>query len=784
MKNKATLIFVMPILAIVLLSCANAITISGGTPLNIRDSSWPSYLNTSLTTYVPMNENTGSLAVDAFKLHNLSTSATWTTGIIDSALLMAVGKETNLTDSTSLNLNSINMSMSFWIYPISATNGYLLDKGCYGATPSGESYCIQYDASTGRISWGYNLGGASPVGMDTITGISNLNSWHHIVITRNTNTQNNTLYVDGVVVNSTLLAPPTVTNTQPVTLGYRLLSLSGEFVGKMDEFGLWSRTLNISDVQTLYSGKPGIYNSLTHNTTAYETESQSFIANITYNSSQFALNSRLIYDGTAYSATTSGSGDNVLVTKTMDIPSAGSKAFYWNTLLTNSTGTYSYNTTTQTQAVTAINLTICGAAPQNTPFVNFTFKDENTLANINAILNLGSFSYYLGSGTVNKTYTFSNSSGNPSYAFCFTPIDRTLYSDTAFRYSGSGYPQREYNVLQTLTNTTTNKLLYLLSSADGIYSTFIVDNQAFAPISGATVQIYRDFSGVSTLIGQSTTGSDGAATFWLNPVYTHTIIVSKSGYATSTLSVKPTQSTYSIILAAGSSNASFSQYLPGAKWSYSPAQQVLIANTVYTFGLNMNYSAGGLVSCRLSLTNSSGYELATASGCTSYGGTVSLAYNVGNNSIILLHTYINVGNGEVVLDPVQYWISGTNSSSWGTLKSFFASLSNVNSEFGADSLRQSFSKIVGFFFLLTILLAFLNLTTGIEFSSPTIIILFMYGAVLFGSIGGFFTMPYTPDSTTTANWIWNSWVRQYFIAGLSSFFIGAFFINKWRRETT
>ena len=128
------------------------------------------------------------------------------------------------------------------------------------------------------------------------------------------------------------------------------------------------------------------------------------------------------------------------------------------------------------------------------------------LANINATADLATWNYWLGGGSVSKSLLFTNTTENPSYAFCLN-TNQTLHNNLTFQYASTGYPQRVHVRASDLTNVTTNQVLYLLSSTDGIYSSIQVVDAAGASISGVIVQVERQFSGVWTLIGQDISDS-------------------------------------------------------------------------------------------------------------------------------------------------------------------------------------------------------------------------------------------------------------------------------------
>ncbi len=179
--------------------------------------------------------------------------------------------------------------------------------------------------------------------------------------------------------------------------------------------------------------------------------------------------------------------------------------------------------------------------------------DEGTSSNVNATIDSSTWSYYLGSGTVTKSLLFSNNSENYYYPFCLSAGNNTMHNTRSLQFASAGYPQRKYDASSDLTNTTTNKILYLLSSADGIYALIQVVDQDGDAVIGAEVTVERDFSGVSTVVGQETTDSAGTVTFWVNPDYDHTFTFVSTDCTGETVTIRPTQTQYTQQLQCGAS---------------------------------------------------------------------------------------------------------------------------------------------------------------------------------------------------------------------------------------
>lgn len=474
-----------------------------------------------------------------------------------------------------------------------------------------------------------------------------------------------------------------------------------------------------------------IDNSETYNSSAYESDTESFILNLTYDSSDFqSIIGQLYYDGTLYSGISSSGVNNILFTKSIQLSSSsiGNNSFLWELSLTNSTGTLYVNTTTNYQNVSAANLTICGSAPQNVPYFNVTFLDETTSLVMNGSTDLATWEYYISSIEDQKTYLYTGSN-NLSYAYCFSPPFKPIIATVRYQYSYTGYPQRTYTYSGTLTNSTTNLVLYLLSSANGAYSTFSIQTTAGTPISGATVQVERQFSGVWTVVGYGTSDSSGSATFWVNPNYQHRITVTKSGYSTNQVTIQPTQSVYTIFLSNNLGNSSYAMPIKGIYYSHQPMSGLLPPGT-YTYTFNITAMNSNMINCRFDLingTNRSQVLSSTTSSCTSNGYLTQSYTSVAGQSIFGNY-YVDVGSGWILLEGDGNWkFISTNASSIGTIKRLINYLSDDTIWTNGDQqeyMKYEYTKIVALFLILAVLLAAANIGFSLELINP--------GIVLFG----------------------------------------------------
>lgn len=373
-------------------------------------------------------------------------------------------------------------------------------------------------------------------------------------------------------------------------------------------------------------------NLIDYNTTTYETMQETFIINVTANSSLTSV--KLVYNGTEYPATQSGSS----YSKTLSIPTVSSQTtlpFYWKFTYAGDT----INSSSSNQTVNPIIFTLCNSTYTN-DFLNISFKDEASSTDINASITSSTFVYYLGNGTVNKTYSFSNSTNNMNYSFCASPTDKTFHVDPYVQYKqGTDYPQKTWDpLIINYTATVTNQVLYLLSSTEGIYVTFQVVNAADQVLSGVSSNITL----AGSLVGSGTTGADGLVTYWLNPDSTYTAMFYLSPYSTYSTTQQFTQTSYTISLGsvATDSGTTGSSSHQGVNYTIQPSPaSYLSSNTSYVFNFSVDSSYWSLDSYGFNITNSTGFSFGEVSDTTSGGGKVSLTLNTSSNQSFTMNYY-------------------------------------------------------------------------------------------------------------------------------------------------
>ena len=457
------------------------------------------------------------------------------------------------------------------------------------------------------------------------------------------------------------------------------------------------------------------------NSTSYETSLEDYIINLT---SPYTFDSvSLIFNGTSYSTTKSGS----LYSKTLGLSSSdvGNNSVYWNVTYSGK----SYYTDNLNQSVHGISFGICNASLTN-DFLNISFKDEQSLAYINASIPTSTFVYYLGDGTITKSYTYSTTNNNYNYSFCASPTDKTFYVDPYLQYKqGIDYPQRIWDVgVQTYTSAVTNKLLYLLNTVDGIYVTFQVINLAQQGINGVTVIGNRTIEGTQTEVSQGTTDSAGAITFWLNPDFSHLFKFIKTGYTTYTTTLTPTQSSYTITLGGGTTTIEDTRR--GVNYTIQPSSDYLFNDTTYNFNFSISSTYADLEEYGFSLYYGNDTLIGSDSDTTTTGGTIEVnTIDSSNQTQIYMNYYYIINSTQV--DGSRTWQIQSTDGRGFSLWFFFQDFTTyIDADlFGFDY----FGKAILSFTILILVAGGLSYRYGLQ--SEGAIMGIIFGVVLFLDVG-------------------------------------------------
>lgn len=425
-------------------------------------------------------------------------------------------------------------------------------------------------------------------------------------------------------------------------------------------------------------------------------------------------------------------------------------------------------------------LRLCGTSFQNytVDFLNFTFKDEVTDADLNAsfIMDI----YYWQVGGLYKTLSFTNVSENAGYGFCYQDEDEVAVYTMNVSYYAAGYPQRSQSFLGSISNIVTEKTLYLLANADGIYSSINVIDAYGTVIPNVLVTIERQINGEWVTVGEGYTGADGTITFWVNPNSAHRITAIKSGYTTVIVTITPTQTLYTLTMGGLSGgNATYTSQIPGLRWWVHPQIGPLVPG-LHNFNATVTSTESNLEGCKLEILNATNISQILDSNESSAINT-SYCYNAldyltvrDQNLFGRLSVDTDNTTGYIIVDSdYMWWLMDKNITKWRGIPSFFEDFKDI-SEFG-DGNEGEFAKFVLFFFFATLAIGFVCFFTGAEIQSPAITTFIIWIIIVVASAGGFLSFNSGSDQV-------NSWLEQYGFALIFFFFFLGNFFNTIRRD--
>lgn len=151
----------------------------------------------------------------------------------------------------------------------------------------------------------------------------------------------------------------------------------------------------------------------TFNSTVLETSQQVFQLNYTYDPTIYQLSQAMfIYNGTSYSSTvTNPAYGKYTATSIIQIPLVGAetnRSFYWNVSLTNSSGTFYFNSSLKNHTVYNISLGSC-LADRTTFTVNITSYDQDSQSTMNGVRYDSTLNYFAGDGSIYRSVAINGS---------------------------------------------------------------------------------------------------------------------------------------------------------------------------------------------------------------------------------------------------------------------------------------------------------------------------------------------------------------------------------------
>lgn len=511
-----------------------------------------------------------------------------------------------------------------------------------------------------------------------------------------------------------------------------------------------------------------INNSHTGNTTTYETKTESFAVNLTYPSAEFTTSAKLNYSGTSYTATRTGVGDFAVFTYTLDTPLVGTSvtnhSYYFNISLNNGTQFY-YTTDVRNITVTPIIFQECNGT--FLPFLNYTFKDEETDLFLEASVPSADFDFWLGSGDVKDSYHFSDAVDTSSYTFCFS-LNETIHTDLTFQYKQDpGFPARTESSTDDLTNDTTFTILFLTGTANGEFITFNVQDGAGVGIADAQIQVERKVGGAWTTIATDNSDDAGQVAFYLDITLDHRLTVTHDLYNTEVLTIRPSQSVYTLILTlTGGDPAEYTSPLEGITYSISPTPGPWLSeNTNYTFTYNVSANLSNLIFYSMNITLPNGTELDSIHGTTSTGGNLTIFFDTADYNRLYGYYYLDIGNGTYLIDP-SIWVLRDITPGNLSIYNFLVYLKASETD-----IEDNYTTLFFLFFFLFSAMAAFTYSTGMELAQPGICLFILFFFVAICSVAGYFTIDFAPGD----------FVNQYGILLVVSLLTGGYALGQFSR---
>jgi len=243
------------------------------------------------------------------------------------------------------------------------------------------------------------------------------------------------------------------------------------------------------------------FSSLVYTSRVLETSFQTITANITLVPGTNLYNANLVYNTSVHSSTLVNNGnDSYTMTSNFDVPLAyannENKTFYYQLIYSIGPGVFLYdNSTLQSQYVNMTNISKCTSGAKA---ANFTAYDEGNMSRLNPYNFLGTFEYWLGTGSIRRNMSINDLSVAESN-ICVQP-NETFHSDAIIQYEKDGYVKRNYDLVNTsLDNNTMQAInLYLLETTASTSFIVSVRDPSQLPVKAAYIYVQRYYPGTGT----------------------------------------------------------------------------------------------------------------------------------------------------------------------------------------------------------------------------------------------------------------------------------------------
>lgn len=500
------------------------------------------------------------------------------------------------------------------------------------------------------------------------------------------------------------------------------------------------------------------------NTPVFTTSTQTFIVNITINENFTGAptSPSLIYNGTTNTGgtVTSTGGDNYTLSQTIDIPNIVNGTSDW--LFSFTLNSSLFNSSTLQQTVIRLDLINCNA----NSFINFTFTNE-TLAEEDVTATFDSnWNYFIGSGTISRTLSFTNATENPFYGFCLNAVNDTLFTQVNVSYTNSISQQRQFRpTLLTLTNVTTNQVLFLLPTTDGLFNTFRTEDTLGNTIVGARGTITRTLGGSPITVAIDVTDGSGLVVFFLDPDITYTATFSASGFADNVFTFVPTTDLRTVIMGSVAAVTGGSNISLGLSYNILPTNATLNNGTSVTFQFNVS-SFETITFMGFNISNGTTTLLLVNQ---TNNGTISGVLNTGTNSSFIGVFTITTINETLII--TRTWIIEQGFiGDYSIFRQF-----TLFNEYGF----RDFIRLLIVIATLVIVMIFMSREIGIDEEVKMVVVILMVWA--FSIVGWLDTGVAISSSSSSINSL-SQFSNQYGIAIVSTVAASYFILRRAFRQ--
>ena len=213
-----------------------------------------------LISYYKLDETSGTVIDSHGSSNGVNYGATPSVaGKINTAYNFS-GEDDYINCSDNSNLRPANVSVSAWIYsPIDLTSDFAVSMPYDDEAVWDEPY-VSYSIGirdTKKIFGILNVDGVYTEIVDTSDAVAD--TWYHVVLTYNGTTA--TLYKNASSIGTPAESSGVITygGTPSLSIGTRSVHMFGEYwKGRVDEIGIWNRSLNSTEVTELYNSGEGL----------------------------------------------------------------------------------------------------------------------------------------------------------------------------------------------------------------------------------------------------------------------------------------------------------------------------------------------------------------------------------------------------------------------------------------------------------------------------------------------------------------------------------------------